>query len=150
MELHNLTPTEKKRKRVGRGGSRGGTSGRGHKGQRARTSGNVRAGYEGGQMPLYRRLPKRGFNNTMFQDETVIVSLTKINDAFNNGDEVTKDLLIERGVIKAQKSKKSFVVKILANGQLEKKLVVHAHAFSEAAKQAIESAGGEARVIQER
>lgn len=149
MELHNLTPTEKKRKRVGRGGSRGGTSGRGHKGQRARTSGNVRPGYEGGQMPLYRRLPKRGFNNTMFQEETVIVSLTKINDAFNNGDEVTKDLLIERGVIKAQKSKKSFVVKILANGQLEKKLVVHAHAFSEAAKQAIESAGGEARVIQE-
>lgn len=101
-------------------------------------------------MPLYRRLPKRGFNNTMFQTETVIVSLTKINDAFNNGDEVTKDLLIERGVIKAQKSKKSFVVKILANGQLEKKLVVHAHAFSEAAKQAIEGAGGEARVIQER
>ncbi len=150
MELHNLTPTEKKRKRVGRGGSRGGTSGRGHKGQRARTSGNARPGYEGGQMPLYRRLPKRGFNNAMFQDETVIVGLTRINDAFNDGDEVTKDLLIERGVIKAQKSKKSFVVKILANGQIEKKLVVHAHAFSEAAKQAIESAGGEARVIQER
>lgn len=150
MELHNLTPTEKKRKRVGRGGSRGGTSGKGHKGQRARTSGNVRPGYEGGQMPLYRRLPKRGFNNTMFQDVTVIVGLTRINDAFNDGDEVTKDLLIERGIIKALKSKKSFVVKILANGQIEKKLVVHAHAFSEAAKQAIESAGGEARVIQER
>ena len=150
MELHNLTPTEKKRKRIGRGGSRGGTSGRGHKGQRARTSGNARPGYEGGQMPLYRRLPKRGFNNAMFQDETVIVGLTRINDAFNDGDEVTKDLLIERGVIKAQKSKKSFVVKVLANGQIEKKLVVHAHAFSEAAKQAIESAGGEARVIQER
>jgi len=150
MELHNLTPTEKKRKRIGRGGSRGGTSGRGHKGQRARTSGNARPGYEGGQMPLYRRLPKRGFNNTMFQDETVIIGLTRINDAFNDGDEVTKELLIERGVIKAQKSKKSFVVKILANGQIEKKLVVHAHAFSEAAKQAIESAGGEARVIKER
>lgn len=149
MELHNLTPTEKKRKRIGRGGSRGGTSGRGHKGQRARTSGNIRPGYEGGQMPLYRRLPKRGFNNAMFQEEIVIVGLTRINDAFNNGDEVTKDLLVERGVIKAQKSKKSFVVKVLANGQIEKKLVVHAHAFSEAAKQAIESAGGEARVIQE-
>lgn len=149
MELHNLTPTEKKRKRIGRGGSRGGTSGRGHKGQRARTSGNVRPGYEGGQMPLYRRLPKCGFNNAMFQEETVIVNLSRINDAFNNGEEVTKDLLIERGVIKAQKSKKSFVVKVLANGQIEKKLVVHAHAFSEAAKQAIESAGGEARVIQE-
>jgi large subunit ribosomal protein L15 len=149
MELHNLTPTEKKRKRIGRGGSRGGTSGRGHKGQRARTSGNVRDGYEGGQMPLYRRLPKSGFNNTQFQEYTVIVGLTKINDAFNDGDEVTKALLIERGVIKTHKGKKSFVVKVLANGQIGKKLVVHAHKFSEAAKQAIESAGGEARVIQE-
>ncbi len=150
VELHNLVPTEKKRKRIGRGGSRGGTSGRGHKGQKARTSGTVRPGFEGGQMPLYRRLPKRGFTNAPFQVEVVEVSLKRLNELFKNGEEVTQELLIARGAIKKNKSLKSYMVKVLATGSLDKKLVVNAHAFSQSAKQAIENAGGEARVVQER
>ncbi|HRN77698.1 MAG TPA: 50S ribosomal protein L15 [Candidatus Dependentiae bacterium] len=148
-ELHKLKSSGKKMKRVGRGGSRGGTSGRGHKGQRARTSGNAPAGFEGGQMPLYRRLPKRGFNNARFQCDTVIVNLVNL-DSFNDGDVVTREELIERGIIKRYKSKKPFVVKILGDGELTKKLIIHADAFSQSAKQAVEQAGGEAKLNQER
>lgn len=147
VELHNLVATEKKRKRVGRGGSRGGTSGKGHKGQKARTSGTVRPGFEGGQMPLYRRLPKRGFTNSPFQSQVVEVNLGQLNRLFKDGEEVTHDLLIARGAIKKHKSQKDFVLKVLATGTLEKKLVVKAHAFSQSAKQAIEKAGGEAKVV---
>jgi len=150
VALHTLVPTEKKRKRIGRGGSRGGTSGRGHKGQKARTSGTVRPGFEGGQMPLYRRLPKRGFTNSPFAQEVVEVNLGRINDLFKNGEEVTQELLVARGAIKKNKSQKSFIIKVLAHGGLDKKLIVKAHAFSQSAKQAIESAGGEALVVQER
>jgi large subunit ribosomal protein L15 len=148
-ELHNLVTSGKKVKRVGRGGSRGGTSGRGHKGQRARTSGNAPAGFEGGQMPLYRRLPKRGFTNARFSIDTVIVNLIRLDASFNDGDVVTREELIERGVIKRHKSKKPFIVKILGDGELTKKLIIHADAFSESAKKAVEQAGGEANLSKE-
>jgi large subunit ribosomal protein L15 len=149
--LHNLTPLVKTRKRVGRGGKRGGTSGKGHKGQKARTGGEskIRVGFEGGQMPLYRRLPKRGFNNARFQDESVMINLDALERSFNDGDTVTKELLIARRIIKASKSKGSFVLKILGNGELNKKLTIIADAFSASAKKAIEGIGGEARLIKE-
>ncbi len=85
-QLNNLVSSGKKRKRVGRGGSRGGTSGKGHKGQKARSGGTVRAGFEGGQMPLYRRLPKRGFTNARFKPELIIVNLDRLDKAFNDGE----------------------------------------------------------------
>jgi len=141
VELHNLVPTEKKRKRIGRGGSRGGTSGRGHKGQKARTSGTVRPGFEGGQTPLYRRLPKRGFTN-ISRKEYAIVNLDALN-RFVEGTEVTPELLIETGLVKNEKAG----IKILGKGTLEKKLTVKAHKFSSAAKEAIEAAGGTTEVI---
>src|ERR1700722_19301363 len=124
FELHELVATQKKRKRVGRGGDRGGTSGRGHKGQKARTSGTSKPGFEGGQMPLYRRLPKRGFTNAPFRLEVVAVNLGQINRLFEDGQEVTREQLVALGAIKKNKSNKNFVLKILASGVLEKKLIV--------------------------
>lgn len=147
FKLNELTPLVKKRKRVGRGGSRGGTSGRGHKGQRARSSGNADIGFEGGQMPLYRRLPKRGFNNTAFQDVIQIINLATLERVFENGTTVTKELMIEKGVISAHKSKRIFAIKILGKGELNKKLIVCAELFSASALVAIEKVGGEARII---
>src|SRR5271155_2168231 len=110
FELHNLVATQKKRKRVGRGGDRGGTSGRGHKGQKARTSGTSKPGFEGGQMPLYRRLPKRGFTNAPFTVEVVAVNLGHINQLFQAGEAVTREQLIVRGAIKKNKSNKNFLL----------------------------------------
>jgi len=129
------------RNRVGRGTSSGNgkTSGRGQKGQKAR--GKVRLGFEGGQMPLYRRIPKRGFTN-ISRKEFAVVNLEKLN-AFADGTEITPALLIESGVVKNQKSG----IKVLAVGQLDKKLTVKAHKFSGAAKAAIEQAGGTTEVI---
>jgi len=147
-QLHNLSSNNKDRKNIGRGGSRGGTSGRGHKGQRARTSGNAPAGFEGGQMPLYRRLPKRGFTNARFDAEVVAVGLERIAKAFNEGEMVTRESLIERGVIKRHKGKKAFAIKILG-GDFTKKLIIEAEAFSQSAKQAIEQAGGEVKLTKE-
>lgn len=150
--LHELTRIVKKRKTVGRGGERGGTSGRGNKGQRARTSGNARPAFEGGQMPLYRRLPKRGFDNSMFQRLFVTIGLDKLDNMFNDGDTVTQEILLERGIIKAPKGGKagmSVGFKVLGNGKLTKKLIVLADAFSESAKKAIQDCGGEARIIKE-
>ena len=95
-----MTPLVKKRKRIGRGGSRGGTSGKGHKGHKARSGGGVRIGFEGGQMPLYRRLPKRGFTNARHKKYVIIVGLDRIIYAFNDGDNVTRQILIETKVIK--------------------------------------------------
>jgi large subunit ribosomal protein L15 len=147
MKLHELSPAEgskKSVKRVGRGhGSGWGkTAGKGHKGQKARSGGGVRPGFEGGQMPLQRRLPKRGFNN-IFAKEVVAVNLSTLNRKFEDGAEVTIDALVEAGVIK-----NSFdAVKILGNGKLEKKLNVKVSAYSAAAKAAIEGAGGKAEVI---
>ena len=148
MELHNLVPAGKKRKRVGRGGSRGGTSGKGHKGQRARTSGNVRPGFEGGQMPLYRRLPKRGFTNARFQRDVISVNIGRISEVCSDGDIVTREMLIDRGIIKGGKSKKSFFIKVLGEGVCDKKLTVCAYAFSATARRMIEEAGGNVEFVE--
>ncbi len=141
MKLHELKPSEGSRKvrnRVGRGigSGNGKTAGKGHKGQNARSGGGVRPGFEGGQMPLFQRLPKRGFTNINRKDYA-IVNVDKLND-FAEGTEVTPELLLETGVI----SKLNAGVKILGNGKLEKKLTVKANKFSASAKEAVEAAGG--------
>ncbi|QGQ44011.1 50S ribosomal protein L15 [Metabacillus sediminilitoris] len=146
MKLHELKPAEgsrKTRNRVGRGtgSGNGKTAGKGHKGQNARSGGGVRPGFEGGQTPLFRRLPKRGFKNINRKD-FAIVNLETLN-RFEEGTEVTPELLLETGVLSNTKAG----VKILGNGQLEKKLTVKANKFSATAKEAIESAGGTVEVI---
>lgn len=146
MKLHELQPapgSRKERNRVGRGigSGNGKTSGKGHKGQNARSGGGVRIGFEGGQTPLFRRLPKRGFTN-IHRKEYAIVNLDALN-RFEDGTEVTPELLLETGVV----SKLKAGVKILGNGQIEKKLTVKAHKFSSAAKEAIEAVGGKTEVI---
>ena len=125
----------------GIGSGKGKTSGRGQKGQNARSGGGVRLGFEGGQTPLFRRLPKRGFTN-INRKEYAIVNLDALN-RFEDGTEVTPELLLETGVISRLKSG----VKILGKGQIEKKLTVKAHKFSSSAKEAIEAAGGKTEVI---
>ncbi|WP_053217602.1 50S ribosomal protein L15 [Virgibacillus senegalensis] len=145
MKLHELKPAEarKKRNRVGRGMSSGNgkTAGRGHKGQKARSGGGTRPGFEGGQMPLFQRLPKRGFTN-IHRKEFAIVNLDTLNQ-FDEGTEVTPELLLETGVV----SKLKAGIKVLGNGTIEKKLTVKAHKFSASAKDAIEAAGGQTEVI---
>ena len=146
MKLHELKPAEgsrQERKRLGRGigSGQGKTAGKGHKGQNARSGGGVRLGFEGGQTPLYRRLPKRGFTN-ISRKEFAIVNLDTLN-RFEDGTEVTPELLIETGVVSNEKAG----IKILAKGNVEKKLTVKAHKFSSAAKEAIEAAGGTTEVI---
>ena len=146
MRLHNLAPAEgstKKPKRVGRGigSGHGKTSTRGHKGQNARSGGGVRPGFEGGQMPLYRRIPKRGFTN-IFKKQLVAINVEQLNK-FEEGTKVTPELLIEKGIIKKIKDG----VKILGSGQLNVKLHVVANGFSETAKAKIEAAGGKTEVI---
>ncbi|MCL6572188.1 MAG: 50S ribosomal protein L15, partial [Bacillus sp. (in: Bacteria)] len=140
MKLHELKPAEgsrKDRKRLGRGigSGQGKTAGKGTKGQNSRSGGGVRLGFEGGQTPLFRRLPKRGFTN-FTRKEYAIVNLDALN-RFEEGTEVTPELLIETGVVSNEKAG----IKILAKGNVEKKLTVKAHKFSSAAKEAIEAAG---------
>jgi large subunit ribosomal protein L15 len=146
MKLHELKPAEgsrQERKRLGRGigSGQGKTAGKGHKGQNARSGGGVRLGFEGGQTPLFRRLPKRGFTNVN-RKEYAVVNLDALN-RFEEGTEVTPELLIETGVVSNEKAG----IKILAKGTLEKKLTVKAHKFSSAAKEAIEAVGGSTEVI---
>ena len=145
MKLHTMKSSapNKNRNRVGRGpgSGNGKTSGRGQKGQNSRSGGGVRLGFEGGQTPLARRLPKRGFTN-FNRKEYAIVNLDTLN-RFENGTEVTPALLLETGVIK----KELAGVKILGNGELEKSLTVKAAKFSASAVEAIEKAGGKAEVI---
>lgn len=146
MKLHELKPSEGSRRlrnRVGRGAGTGNgkTSGRGQKGQKARSGGGVRPGFEGGQLPLFRRIPKRGFTN-INRKEYAIVNLDQLNQ-FEDGTEVTPELLIETGVVKNEKAG----IKVLGNGSLEKKLTVKAHKFSASAKAAIEAKGGAQEVI---
>jgi large subunit ribosomal protein L15 len=146
MRLNKLFPAPKsikKRKRVGRGCSSGHgfTSGRGSKGQNARAGGGVKANFEGGQMPLYRRIPKRGFNN-IFKKDYSIVNIEKLN-MFNDGDIVSSKELISKGVIK----KVGDGIKILAKGSLTKKLTIKANKFSQKAVREIESAGGKIEVV---
>ena len=143
MKLHELTPSEGSRfsrRRIGRGDSsgQGKTSGRGQKGQKAR--GKVRVGFEGGQMPLYRRIPKRGFTN-INRKEYAVVNLDGLN-RFDDGAEVTPESLKEAGLVK-----KRSAVKVLGNGKLNKKLTVKASKFSATAVAAIEAAGGKTEVI---
>jgi len=149
MKLHELQPskggTSKSRKRVGRGtgSGMGKTSGKGHKGQNARAGKGTRVGFEGGQMPLFQRLPKRGFTN-IFAKELEIVNIEDLN-IFDDGTEITPELLMEKGLIKKAKVKDG--VKVLGNGELEKKLTVKANQFSKSAKEKIEGQGGKAEVI---
>lgn len=146
MKLHELHPAEglrHVRNRVGRGSSSGNgkTSGRGQKGQKSRSGGGVRLGFEGGQTPLFMRLPKRGFTNINRKDYA-IVNLDVLN-RFEDGAEVTPTTLIEAGIVKDAKSG----IKILGNGELTKKLSVKAAKFSKSATTAIEAAGGSVEVI---
>jgi len=146
-ELHNLKPAEgatRKRKRVGRGpgSGNGKTAGRGHKGQRSRSGYSRRWGFEGGQMPLVRRIPKRGFTN-IFRVGYQVVNLRDLDRVFANGDTVTPESLAEKGLIRGG----SKPVKVLASGELGKKLTVQAHAFSKNAQATIEAAGGSCEVV---
>ena len=145
MNLHELSPAAGsthvgKRKGRGAGTGNGKTAGRGHKGQKARSGGGVRVGFEGGQMPLARRVPKRGFNN-IFAKPLEIINLSALN-AFDNGETVTAETLLEKGIL----SKCVYGYKVLGNGKITKKLTVEASAFSKSAQEAIEAAGGKAEV----
>ncbi|MFH5186621.1 50S ribosomal protein L15 [Paenibacillus sp. TAB 01] len=146
MKLHELTPapgSRSTRKRVGRGigSGMGKTSTRGHKGQNSRSGGGVRPGFEGGQNPLYRRLPKRGFTN-QFRKEFAIVNLTELNK-FAAGTEVTPELLLESGIVKNARDG----IKILGNGEITVQLNVKANKFSQSAVDKIQAAGGKTEVI---
>ena len=147
MKLHSIHAQEgaiKNRKRVGRGpgSGLGKTSGRGENGQKSRSGYSRKAGFEGGQLPLYRRLPKRGFSNAKFKTEYAVINLSDLNK-FEDGATVNAAALKEAGIIK----KEYDGIKILSNGKLTKKLNVKASAFSESAKQKIEEVGGKAEVI---
>jgi len=146
VKLHELKPaagTRSKPTRVGRGigSGLGKTSGRGHKGQKARSGGGVRRGFEGGQMPLARRIPKRGFTNNL-KRELVVINVTELN-RFQDGTTVTPALLLETGVIASLRDG----VKVLGNGELERALTVKAHGFSKTAVVKIEAAGGKSEVV---
>ncbi|RAV10274.1 50S ribosomal protein L15 [Paenibacillus contaminans] len=146
MKLHELAPapgSRQTRKRIGRGigSGTGKTAGKGHKGQNARSGGGVRPGFEGGQNPLYRRLPKRGFNN-ISRKEYAIVNIEELNK-FAAGTEVTPELLMESGIVKAPKSG----IKVLGNGEITVKLTVKANKFSQSAVDKITAAGGQTEVI---
>ena len=147
MKLHELSPaagSTKERKRIGRGAGsgQGKTAGKGHKGQKARAGRGMRPGFEGGQMPLQRRVPKRGFNN-IFRTEMAIVNVAALEANYDAGEVVTIDSLIEKGLVK----KVLDGVKVLGYGELSKALTVQANAISESAKQKIEAAGGKIEVI---
>ena len=147
MKLHELRPSEgafQTKKRVGRGvgSGLGKTSGKGHKGQNARSGGGVRPGFEGGQLPLFRRLPKRGFSNAMFKTEYATINVSDL-EKFEDGAVVTPELLKEMGILKKQLAG----VKVLGNGELTKKLTVKASKFSASAVEKIEAIGGKAEVI---
>lgn len=141
-ELSNLNATARKRVGRGPGSGTGKTSGKGHKGQNARSGGGVRPGFEGGQLPLFRRLSKRGFNNYNFRTVYATVNVGDL-ERFEEGTTVTKELLIETGLVK----KELDGIKVLGNGELTKKLTVKADKFSSTAKEKIENVGGTTEVI---
>ena len=147
MNLNNMSPapgakTEKKRLGRGIGSGLGKTSGKGHKGQNARSGGGVRPGFEGGQMPLVRRIPKRGFTNN-FKKVYSIVNVSDL-EKFADGTEVTAELLLQEGVLSKVEE---YGLKVLGNGTLTKKLVVKANKFTKSAAEKIEKAGGKAEVL---
>ena len=146
MKINELSPApgstkEAKRKGRGIGTGNGKTAGRGHKGQKARSGGGVRVGFEGGQMPLARRIPKRGFHN-IFAKPLEFVNVSELN-VFEDGAAVNTQSLLDAGIL----SKCRYGVKILGGGELQKKLTVSANAFSQSAKEKIEAAGGKAEVV---
>ena len=148
MKLHELQPAAgsvKDVKRIGRGhgSGQGKTAGKGHKGQKARSGGSIRPGFEGGQMPLQRRMPKRGFNN-IFAKEFATVNVSELEKRFENGAVVDAEALIESGAIKDAKDG----IKILGNGELSKNITVKAVKFTASAKEKIEKTGGTAEVIE--
>ena len=148
MKLHELQPAAgsvKDVKRIGRGhgSGQGKTAGKGHKGQKARSGGSIRPGFEGGQMPLQRRMPKRGFNN-IFAKEFATVNVSELEKRFENGAVVDAEALIKSGAIKDAKDG----IKILGNGELSKNITVKAVKFTASAKEKIEKAGGTAEVIE--
>ena len=145
LESLNATPEFKAKKRVGRGpgSGMGKTSTRGEKGQKARSGASIKPWFQGGQSPLFRRIPKRGFNNARYTIRYATINLSDLNKFFNDGDIVTPEVLKEKGIIKKQLCG----VKVLANGELEKKLTVKANRFSSKAVSKIESAGGKTEVI---
>ena len=147
MNLHTLKPRPGSKHRVkrlgcGESSGHGKTSGKGHKGQKARSGGSLRLGFEGGQMPLIRRLPKRGFNNAAFHKEYAIVNLNDLNE-FKAGTVVNEQMLRESKLIRGNVAG----IKILGDGDLTVKLVIHAHAFSQSAKDKIGKAGGSFEVV---
>ena len=146
MRLHDLRPAEgstKSKKRVGRGtgSGLGTTAGRGANGQNSRSGGGVRPGFEGGQMPLFRRIPKRGFHNK-FKKQWTVINIEILNE-FEDGTEITPEVLLQTGVV----NKLSYGLKILGDGELNKKLTVKANKFTQSAINKIEAAGGKAEVI---
>ena len=147
MKLHNLSPAEGSvkesfRKGRGAGSGNGKTAGKGHKGQNARSGGGVRPGFEGGQLPLYRKLPKRGFNNDRFGKQYTIVNVDVLN-RFEDGAVVDADALLAAGVV----SKVLDGIKVLGEGEVSKKITVKAAVFSAAAKEKIEAVGGKTEVV---
>ena len=147
MKLHELSPApgsakEAWRKGRGPGSGNGKTAGKGHKGQNARSGGGVRPGFEGGQLPLYRKLPKRGFKNR-FAANYSIVNVETLNNKFEDGAVVNLEALIAAGII----SKPLDGLKVLGNGEITKKLTVEASVFSATAKEKIEAAGGKTEVV---
>ena len=146
MKLHELSPTEGSvksnfRKGRGPGSGNGKTAGKGHKGQNARSGGGVRLGFEGGQLPLYRKLPKRGFHNK-FATNYAIVNVATLNEKFEDGETVNLEVLKAKGIVK----KPLDGLKVLGNGEISKKLTVEAAVFSATAKEKIEAAGGKVEV----
>ncbi len=147
MKLHELSPAEGSVKEVfrkgrGAGSGNGKTAGKGHKGQNARSGGGVRPGFEGGQLPLYRKLPKRGFNNFRFGTKYAVINVQSL-ERFNDGDVIDAEVLISAGIIRNIKDG----VKVLGMGELSKKLTVKAAVFSANAKEKIEAAGGKTEVV---
>ena len=148
MKLNELSPSvpKKNRKRIGRGNSSGWgkTAGKGSNGQNSRARGGVKPYFEGGQMPIYRRVPKRGFSNTIFKKEYTVVSLSFLNDNFEDGEEVSLETLFNKCLIKKGRDG----VKILGNGELNKKLTVKVHKISKSAKAAVEAKGGTVELVE--
>ena len=147
MKLHELSPNEGSvkasfRKGRGAGSGNGKTAGKGHKGQNARSGGGVRPGFEGGQLPLYRKLPKRGFNNARFAKQYTVINVAVLNK-FNDGDVVDSAALLKARLIDSV----AYGVKVLGEGELTKKLTVKANVFSASAKEKIEAVGGKTEVV---
>ena len=148
MKIHELSPMEGSvkagfRKGRGAGSGNGKTAGKGHKGQNARSGGGVRPGFEGGQLPLYRKLPKRGFNNYRFAKTYAVINVDVLNNNFNDGEVVNAAILIEKNIIKNAFDG----LKVLGNGEIAKKLTVQAAVFTATAKEKIEAVGGKTEVV---